>query len=299
MGKPGVGKPGMVGLFWEAARPKTLGAGVVCVLVGTAAAGSFIAWRFAAAMVASVAVQVAVNYANDYFDAVKGIDTVHRTGPRRVTSAGLVTPGQMRLATGVALGVASVPGLALAAALGPQVIVVGLFCFAAALGYSGGPRPFASLGLGEVFVFVFFGIVGTVGAAYVQTGRLTALAFAVAVPVGALASALLLANNIRDIDTDAAAGKRTMAVRIGREPARAVFGGLFAVAFAGTAAIALGFRRAGPLVALVALPLALVPLRLVRSRSDGPGLIKALLGTARLQLVFGVLLALGLWWSWT
>jgi 1,4-dihydroxy-2-naphthoate octaprenyltransferase len=294
-----VGKPGVVGLFWEAARPKTLGAGVVCVLVGTAAAGSFIAWRFVAAMVASVAVQVAVNYANDYFDAVKGIDTVHRTGPRRVTSAGLVTPGQMRLATGVALGVASVPGLALATALGPQVIVVGLFCFAAALGYSGGPRPFASLGLGEVFVFVFFGIIGTVGAAYVQTGHLTALAFAVAVPVGALASALLLANNIRDIDTDAAAGKRTMAVRIGREPARAVFGGLFAVAFAGTAAIALGFRRAGPLVALVALPLALVPLRLVRSRSDGPGLIKALVGTARLQLVFGVLLALGLWWSWT
>jgi len=289
----------MVGLFWEAARPKTLGAGVVCVLVGTAAAGSFIAWRFVAAMAASVAVQVAVNYANDYFDAVKGVDTVQRTGPRRITSAGLVTPGQMRLATGVALGVASVPGLALAAALGPQVIVVGLFCFAAALGYSGGPRPFASLGLGEVFVFVFFGIVGTVGAAYVQTGHLTALAFAVAVPVGALASALLLANNIRDIDTDAAAGKRTMAVRIGREPARAVFAGLFAVAFAGTAAIALGFRRAGPLVALVALPLAVVPLRLVRSRSDGPGLIKALVGTARLQLVFGVLLALGLWWSWT
>ena len=289
----------MVGLFWEAARPKTLGAGVVCVLVGTAAAGSFIAWRFVAAMVASVAVQVAVNYANDYFDAVKGVDTVQRTGPRRVTSAGLVTPGQMRLATGVALGVASVPGLALAAALGPQVIVVGLFCFAAALGYSGGPRPFASLGLGEVFVFAFFGIVGTVGAAYVQSGHLTALAFAVAVPVGALASALLLANNIRDIDTDAAAGKRTMPVRIGREPARAVFGGLFAAAFAGTAAIALGFRRAGPLVALVALPLAVVPLRLVRSRSDGPGLIKALIGTARLQLVFGVLLALGLWWSWT
>ncbi len=289
----------MVGLFWEAARPKTLGAGVVCVLVGTAAAGSFIAWRFVAAMVASVAVQVAVNYANDYFDAVKGVDTVHRTGPRRVTSAGLVTPGQMRLATGVALGVASVPGLALAAALGPQVIVVGLFCFAAALGYSGGPKPFASLGLGEVFVFVFFGIVGTVGAAYVQTGHLTALAFAVAVPVGALASALLLANNIRDIDTDAAAGKATLAVRIGREPARAVFGGLFAVAFAATAATAVGFRRAGPLVALVALPLALGPLRLVRSRSDGPGLIKALVGTARLQLVFGVLLALGLWWSWT
>jgi 1,4-dihydroxy-2-naphthoate octaprenyltransferase len=290
--------PGKVGLFWEAARPKTLGAGVVCVLVGTAAAGHFIAWRFLAALVASVAVQVAVNYANDYFDAVKGVDTIHRTGPRRVTAAGLVTPGQMRLATGAALAVASVPGLALAAAIGPQVIVVGLLCFAAGLGYSGGPRPFASLGLGEIFVFVFFGIVGTVGAAYVQTEQLTALAFTVAVPVGALASAILLANNIRDIDTDAAAGKRTMAVRIGREPAKAVFAGLFAVSFAGAAAAALGFHRAGALLTLVALPLAPAPLRLVRTRSDGPGLIRALVGTARLQLVFGVLLALGLWWSW-
>jgi 1,4-dihydroxy-2-naphthoate octaprenyltransferase len=293
-----VSQPRTAGLFWEAARPKTLGAGVVCVLVGTAAAGRFIAWRFAAAMLASVAVQVAVNYANDYFDAVKGVDTVHRMGPRRVTAAGLVSPGQMRLATGVALGVASVPGLALAAAIGPQVIVVGLLCFAAALGYSGGPRPFASLGLGEVFVFVFFGIVGTVGSAYVQTRHLTALAFAVAVPVGVLAAAILMANNIRDIDTDAAAGKRTMAVRIGREAATAVFAGMFVVAFAGVGAIALGFRRAGPLLALAALPLSVAPLRLVTTRLDGPGLIRALVGTARLQLVFGVLLALGLWWSW-
>src|SRR5207248_8160478 len=170
----------MVGLFWEAARPKTLGAGVVCVLVGTAAAGSFIAWRFVAAMVASVAVQVAVNYANDYFDAVKGVDTVQRTGPRRITSAGLVTPGQMRLATGVALGVASVPGLALAAALGPQVIVVGLFCFAAALGYSGGPRPLPSPGLGGALGFVFFGIVGPGGGAPGQNGPPGSLALHVA-----------------------------------------------------------------------------------------------------------------------
>lgn len=285
-------------IFWEAARPKTLGAGVVCVLVGTAAAGHFIAWRFVAALLASVAVQVAVNYANDYFDAVKGVDTIHRLGPRRVTAAGLVTPGQMRLATGAALALASVPGLALAAAIGPQVIIVGLFCFAAALGYSGGPKPFASLGLGEVFVFAFFGIVGTVGAAYVQTKHLTALAFVVAVPVGVLAAALLLANNIRDIGTDAAAGKRTMAVRIGREPAKAVFAGLFVVAFAGAVAAAAGFHRPWALLALLALPLVRAPLRLVKTQTSGPALIQALVGTARLQLVFGVLLALGLWLSW-
>jgi len=287
----------VVRIFWEAARPKTLGAGVVCVLVGTAAAGRFIAWRFAAALLASVAVQVAVNYANDYFDAVKGVDTPQRTGPRRVTAAGLVTPAQMRLAIALALAVASVPGLALAAAIGPQVIVVGTLCFAAALGYSGGPKPFASLGLGEVFVFVFFGVVGTVGAAYVQTRHLTALAFAVAVPVGVLAAEILLANNIRDIDTDAAAGKRTMAVRIGRNRATALFTGGILATFAGTAAIAAGFHKLWALIALASLPLALGPVRLVRTRSDGAGLIRALVGTARLQLVYGILLAVGLWIS--
>ena len=198
------------------------------------------------------------------------------------------------------MSTSSKPPAAISAASGHWwLVAVGVASVAAAWFYTGGSKPYGYLGLGELFVFVFFGVVGTVGAAYVQTRQLTAFAFALAVPVGALASALLLANNIRDIDTDAAAGKATLAVRIGRERARAVFGGLFAAAFAGTAAIALGFRRAGPLVALVALPLAVVPLRLVRSRSDGPGLIKALIGTARLQLVFGVLLALGLWWSWT
>jgi len=153
-----------VQVFVEAARPKTLGAGVVPVLVGTAAVHRFIPWRFGAALVAAVAVQVAVNYANDYFDAVRGVDTVARMGPRRVTAAGLVTAAQMRLAIALALAVASVPGLALAAVIGPQVIVVGALSFAAALGYSGGPRPFGAIGLGEVFVFVFFGLVGTVGA---------------------------------------------------------------------------------------------------------------------------------------
>ena len=281
--------------FVEAARPKTLGAGVVCVLVGTAAAGRFIAWRFAAALLAAVAVQVAVNYANDYFDGVKGVDTGDRLGPRRLVAAGIVSPGQMRLATGIALGVASVPGLALAAAIGPQVIVVGALSFAAALGYSGGPKPFASLGLGEVFVFVFFGLVGTIGSAYVQTEKILARASVAAVPVGLLAAALLLVNNIRDIDTDAAAGKRTLAVRVGRQAARALYAGIVVGALAITAGAALGFRRWGILVALAAAPLARAPVGLVRTRTDGRGLIQALVATARLQTAYGVLLTAGLW----
>jgi 1,4-dihydroxy-2-naphthoate octaprenyltransferase len=284
-----------VRVWVEAARPKTLAAGVVCVLAGTAAAHHLIAWRFAAALLAAVAVQVAVNYANDYFDAVRGIDTVHRLGPRRVTAAGLVSPARMRLAIALALAVASVPGLALAAVLGPQVIVVGALSFAAALGYSGGPKPFASLGLGEVFVFVFFGLVGTIGSAYVQTERILAIAAVAAVPVGFLAAALLLVNNIRDVDTDAVARKRTMAVRIGVERARAVYVAIVAGSFVLTIAMAPLFRTWGPLLAVATVPLAVAPIRLVRTRSDGPGLIAALVGTARLQLVYGALLSVGLW----
>jgi len=287
-----------VTVWVEAARPKTLGAGVVCVLVGTAAAHRFIAWRFVAALVAAVAVQVAVNYANDYFDAVKGVDTGERIGPRRVTAAGLVSPATMRLAVGVALGVASIPGLALAAVLGPQVIIVGLCSFAAALGYSGGPKPFASLGLGEVFVFVFFGLVGTIGSAYVQTHRLLAVAAIAAVPVGFMAAALLLVNNIRDVTSDAAAGKRTLAVRIGAPAARALYVATVAGSFLITVALAVGYREWAALIALAAAPLALPPIKLVRTREGGPGLIRALVGTARVQLVYGALLAIGLRLAW-
>lgn len=270
----------------------------MCVLVGTAAAHRFIAWRFVAALIAAVAVQVAVNYANDYFDAVKGVDTGERIGPRRVTAAGLVSPATMRLAVGVALGVASIPGLALAAVLGPQVIAVGLCSFAAALGYSGGPKPFASLGLGEVFVFVFFGLVGTIGSAYVQTHKLLGLAAVAAVPVGFMAAALLLVNNIRDVTSDAASGKRTLAVRIGAPAARSVYLAIVIGAFVITAALAAGYREWPALIGLAAAPLALAPVKLVRTRSDGPALIQALIGTARMQLVYGALLAVGLRLAW-
>lgn len=251
-----------------------------------------------AALIAAVAVQVAVNYANDYFDAVKGVDSGERIGPRRVTAAGLVSPTKMRLAVGVALGVASIPGLALAVAIGPQVIIVGLCSFAAALGYSGGPKPFASLGLGEAFVFVFFGLVGTIGSAYVQTHRLLGLAAGAAVPVGFMAAALLLVNNIRDIASDAAAGKRTLAVRIGAPAARGLYLGTVAGAFVITIALAAGYRDWWALIALAAAPLALKPITLVLTRTDGPNLIRALVGTARVQLLYGTLLAIGFWLAW-
>ena len=278
----------------EAARPKTLSAGVAPVLVGTAAADRFVAWRFAAALVVGVAVQVGVNYANDYFDFVRGVDTPARVGPRRAVAAGLVAPARMRLAMLAAFGVAAVAGLALAAAAGWELLLVGALCFAAAVSYSGGPRPYASAGLGELFVFTFFGLVATVGSAYVQDGRIVTAAVAAAVPVGLLAVAILVVNNLRDIETDAAAGKQTLAARIGDARTRTLYVLLLAVAFASVAAVASAVRSPLPVLAALAAPLAAGPLRVVRDRVHGRGLIPALAGTARLQLVFGVLLALGL-----
>ncbi len=278
----------------EAARPKTLVAGFVPVVVGTAAAGTVIWWRSAAALVASVATQVAVNYANDYFDAVKGVDRPDRRGPRRVTASGLVTPRQMRTAIAAALAVASVAGLALAAVVGPEIVVVGLVSFAAALGYSGGPRPYASMGLGELSVFVFFGLVATAGSAYVQVDRIVPAAVAASVPVGLIAVAILTINNIRDIEGDEAAGKHTLAVRLGAERSRVLYRALLLGPFLSLPGVAMTARSPLPALAAAALPFALPPLTLA-GRRDVPSLVQALLGTARLHLVFGLLLAAGLW----
>jgi 1,4-dihydroxy-2-naphthoate octaprenyltransferase len=289
-------KPRRAGfLVWvEAARPRTLSAAVAPVLVGTAAAERFVAWRWLAALVVALAVQVGVNYANDYFDGVRGVDTVHRAGPRRAVAAGLVRPAQMRTATAAAIGVAAVAGLALAAATTWWLLAVGLACFVAAVGYSGGPRPYASAGLGEVFVFVFFGLVATIGSAYVQDERVPAVAVAAAVPVGLLAVAILVANNLRDIPTDETAGKRTLAVRLGERATRALFAWLIVLPFPLAALAALTAGSPWPLAALLAVPLTVLPLRAVLGGARGPGLIPALAGTALLQLGFGGLLALGL-----
>ena len=283
-------------IWIEAARPRTLSAAVAPVVVGTAAAEAITAWwRAGAALVVALAVQVAVNYANDYFDGIRGVDTPDRVGPRRAVSAGLVAPARMRLAMLAALAVAAAAGTTLAAATTWWLLGLGAVCFVAALGYSGGPRPYASAGLGEVFVFVFFGLVATAGTAFVQDEVLTAVALLAGVPVGLLAVAILVANNLRDLPTDAQAGKLTLAVRIGEARTRLLYVALVLGTFGSLPAIVVAKGSGWPVLALAAAPFALLPAREVMAGAIGPRLIPVLVGTARLQLAFAVLLAAGLW----
>ncbi|MFN2607348.1 MAG: 1,4-dihydroxy-2-naphthoate polyprenyltransferase [Acidimicrobiales bacterium] len=289
------GKAG-VSLWVQGARPRTLGAAISPVLVGTACAsryGPVLAWRALGALVVSLALQVGVNFANDYSDGVRGVDA-ERKGPVRLTASGLASPQAVKMAAFAAFGVAAWAGLMLAVAVDLRLVAVGLAAIAAAWGYSGGSKPYASRGMGEVSVLVFFGFVATCGSAYVQLHRVPLLAVGGSVAVGLLACAILLVNNLRDVDSDAAAGKRTLAVRVGRERARdlyeaSVVGGL-------ATAVALGGVAPGAFLALGAVPLAAYPLRTVARRSDPPALVSALVATARLQLVLAALLALGLWW---
>jgi 1,4-dihydroxy-2-naphthoate octaprenyltransferase len=264
------------------------------VVVGTAAAGaagSVIWWRAAVAMIVAVSLQVGTNYANDYSDGLRGTDTV-RVGPVRLVASGLATPAAVRRAAVAAFAVAAAGGLALAAVAGWWLILVGVACIAAGWLYTGGPRPYGYAGLGEVFVFVFFGLVATVGTEFVQVGRITGLAVGAAVPIGLLAVALLVVNNLRDIPGDAASGKRTLAVRIGAPATRKLYAATVLVPF-GVAAL-LAVWRPGSLLALLALPLAIPPIRLVMGGVEGKGLIAVLGATGRLQLVFGALLAAGI-----
>ncbi len=285
-------------VWLRGARPRTLVAAVVPVLVGTAAAAAgqpVVWWRAVAALVVALGLQVGANYANDYSDGVRGTDSPARLGQARLVATGLATPAQVRRAAAVAFAVAVAAGLALAVAVDLRLVAVGAAAVAAAVLYTGGPRPYGYAGLGELSVLVFFGVVATCGAAYVQLGRVPPAALAAAVPVGLAAVALLVANNIRDIDGDRLAGKRTLAVRLGRDRSRALFAAVVAAAFVAVAL--LGIARPPVLVALAAAPLAVSPVRLVQRREDGPGLLAALAGTARLQLALGVLLAAGLWAS--
>jgi 1,4-dihydroxy-2-naphthoate polyprenyltransferase len=276
------------------ARPRTLPASAVPVLVGTAVAaaeGTVWWWRAAVALVVAIALQVGTNYANDYSDGIRGTDAV-RVGPVRLVASGLAPPGAVRRAALAAFGVAAIGGLALAAVAGWWLILVGAACIAAGWLYTGGPRPYGYDGLGELFVFVFFGLVATVGTAYVQLGRITGLAVGAAIPVGLLAVALLVVNNLRDIHGDATSGKRTLAVRIGATATRRLYVATVLVAF--LVAAILSVSRPGCWLTLLALPFAVAPIRRVLAGEQGSGLIAVLVATARLQLIFGVLLAVGI-----
>jgi 1,4-dihydroxy-2-naphthoate octaprenyltransferase len=276
------------------ARPRTLPAAVAPVLVGSGAAAALGGFRLLPALLALVvalALQVAVNYANDYSDGRRGTDA-DRVGPMRLVGSGAAPAKQVLVAAALSFAVAAVAGLGLAALSSWWLVAVGAVCILAAWTYTGGPIPYGYRALGEVFVFVFFGLVAVVGTTYVQTRTLPGLAFAVSVPVGLLIVAILVVNNLRDIDGDALAGKRTLAVLLGDRRTRVVFAGLFVVAFAVVAAVAVA--RPWALLALVAAPLAVPPARTVLSGGRGPALIGALQGAGRVTLATGVLLAVGL-----
>ncbi|MFT6942317.1 MAG: 1,4-dihydroxy-2-naphthoate octaprenyltransferase [Nitriliruptoraceae bacterium] len=278
----------------EGARPRTLPAAVAPVLVGTALAASPHALRAGLALLTALALQVAVNYANDYFDGVGGIDTEERTGPRRMVASGLVEPSKMKHAIAGALLVAAVSGAVLAALAGWQLLLVGAVAMLAALGYSGGSKPYASMGLGELFVFVFFGLVATAGTTYVQDERLAVAPVIAGIAMGALATALLVVNNLRDIPTDEATGKRTLAVRIGERDTRRLYAALVATAFGSLAALVVVTGAVSILLAALSLVLLVPAARMVRRTPLGPQLVDALERTAKGQLVFGVLLTAGL-----
>lgn len=277
------------------ARPRTLPAAIVPVVVGTACAvgeGGVIVWRAVAALLVALAIQVATNYQNDVADGVRGTDT-GRVGPTRLVASGLATPSAVKKAALVAMLVAAVAGLALAVAVTPWLLLVGAASFAAGYFYTGGPRPYGYIGLGEVFVFVFFGVVATVGSAFVQIEAITAVAVVASIPVGLLATALLVVNNLRDIPTDGPAGKRTLAVRMGDRKTRFFYVGLIVVAFVVLPVFgALG--RPLSALAFLAVLVARKPVQRVLEGASGPALIPVLGETGRLQIVFGALLAAGL-----
>jgi 1,4-dihydroxy-2-naphthoate octaprenyltransferase len=287
-------------IWLMAARPRTLPAAIAPVLVGTAAAvqwlGHLPRWgAFVAALVGSIFIQIGTNLANDYSDARRGADTADRLGPVRVTSAGLVTPQRVLTATWIAFAVAIACGIYLAMVAGPEILVIGVLSIAAGVLYTGGPRPYGYAGLGEVFVFLFFGLVAVNGSYYVQVEQLDALPLGLSISVGFLATAILVVNNVRDLETDRRAGKMTLAVRMGRHNAVVLYRLLVLGAFlALPISLAAGEASALPLIGLLALPLAVGPMRTMSNRSDGPALNGALAATGAVLAVYSVLVSAGL-----
>jgi 1,4-dihydroxy-2-naphthoate octaprenyltransferase len=283
-----------------AARPRTLPAAVAPVLVGSAAAvqwlGHLPRWGgFFAALVGSIFIQIGTNLANDYSDAKRGADTADRLGPVRVTSSGLVTPRRVLTATWIAFAVAVACGIYLATVAGVAIIAVGLVSILAGVLYTGGPWPYGYAGLGEVFVFLFFGLVAVNGSYYVQLEQLDALPLGLSISIGFLATAIIVVNNVRDVETDRRAGKQTLAVRIGRAGAINLYRMLVLGAFVVLPfALWAGEASALPLIGLLALPLAVKPMRIVATRADGPALNGALAATGALLGVFSLLVTAGL-----
>ena len=280
-----------------AARPRTLPAAIAPVLVGTALAGSEDVFRplaFAAALIGSVFIQIGTNLSNDYSDARRGADTEERLGPVRVTAGGLVPPRKVLVATWLAFGIAVAAGAYLIALVGWELLAIGAASILAGVLYTGGPRPYGYEGLGEAFVFLFFGIVAVAGSYYVQTEDLEPLALSLAVPVGLLSAGILMVNNIRDLDTDRRAGKRTLAVRLGRHRAVAVFGGTLWLAFGWMAGVAIAEGEPWLVLPLLAVPLVPPLQRTVATRTDGPSLNAALARCGMLLALFSLLLSAGL-----
>ncbi len=280
-----------------ASRPATLPAAAAPVIVGSALAGAAGVFRWDAFVIilfSALAIQVGVNFANDLADAQKGTDTEARIGPTRAVATGLLSAADMKRGIMIAFGVAAIAGVYLIWLAGWVILAIGIISIIAALAYTNGPIPYGYYGLGELFVFVFFGLVATVGTRYVYDRTAPADAWVSAIAMGLLAAAILVANNVRDSDTDRVAGKRTLAVMVGREPAR----WLYAVMVLGSftvvaAAVRVGVLPTWSLLTLLALPLTVRPIRTIFAETAGPPLIRVLKVTARLQLVFAALLAAG------
>ncbi len=285
-------------VWWSAVRPATLAASVAPVLVGTAIAVHDGGPRLGAGLLAllvGIAMQLGVNFANDYSDHVRGADSPRRVGPVRAASSGVVRPEDVRRAAVAAFGVAAIAGLILSGITDWRLVFVGVACLLAGWLYTGGPRPYGYLGLGEVFVFVFFGLVATVGTVYVETLRVTPISILVGCAMGCLATAILVLNNLRDLDTDLAAGKLTLATRIGRRRTRILLLGLVCVAFAiPVALLVLKLAAVAVVVVLFAIPIAAAPVRTAFGTTAAPPLVSALKRMAIAELAYALLFSLGL-----
>jgi 1,4-dihydroxy-2-naphthoate polyprenyltransferase len=293
-----VTSPNPVRIWVMAARPKTLPLGVAPVLVGTALAGYlnvFHPLRFVAALLGSVFIQIGANLSNDYSDARRGADAEDRLGPVRVTAGGLVPPRQVLIATYLTFGFAVLCGVYLIAVAGWQLLLIGVASIIAGVLYTGGPRPYGYEGLGEVFVFLFFGVAAVAGSYFAQVRGFSWESLVLSTPIGLIAAAVLVVNNTRDIDTDRRAGKRTLAVRLGRERSRGMYAAMVLLAYPVVLIPwVLGPLRAWLLLPFLTLPITAGVIRIVSTHSDGPSLNRALAKTGQLQLFFCVLLSVGL-----